>query len=193
MPMPPMLAYTIRSSRAAGAVPFIVIDVGPKQTKIAPPADSKPGSYWFAFLDVMNPRKKVKEYVVHGDQHSTVPPGLDADMSNPNFLFVVATYDLPIPWVPQGPFYDFFAKYGARRELQRLEQFNGTIPCGGMNNCSYILTSQGGPRTPPNPPPPSYEAGRTDQIAAVLMMSLMESGKGGGPYSIMDSYTWTSP
>ena len=192
MPMPPMLAYSIKSSRADGAPPYIVIDVGPKQTKITP-ANPKAGGYWFAFLDVMNPRTKVKEYMVHGDQHSTVPAGLDADMSNPNFIFVVATYTLPIPWVPQGPFYDFFAKYGASRELRMLEQFNATMPCGGFNNCSYILTSQGGPRVPPNPPPASYEAARTDQIAAALMMSLMESGKGGGPYAIMDSYTWTSP
>jgi hypothetical protein len=192
MPMPPMLAYTIRSSYATGEAPHIVIDVGKNQIKIAP-ANPKPGSYWYVFLDVNNPKVKAKEYVVHGAQHSTVPPGLDADMSNPNYIFAVATHSLPIPWIPQGPLYDLFAKFGASRELQKLEQFNATIPCGGFNTLSYVFTSLGGPRTPPNPPPASYELGRTDEIPAVLMMSLMAQANGKGPYSIMDSYTWTSP
>jgi hypothetical protein len=193
MPMPPMLAYTIRSTFADQASPSLIIDVGRNQTKIMP-ASPVPGSYWFVFLDRMNPRVKVKEWVVHGSQHSTVPPGIDTFMNDTKYIFAIATQSLPITWVPQGPLYDFFAKYGASRELQRLEQFNATIPCGGLNTLSYVLTSQAGPREPGKPAPPSYEAGSLEELPAVLMMSLMAAQEsGGGPYSIMDAYTWTSP
>jgi hypothetical protein len=192
MPMPPMLAYTIRSSYADHDVPRIVIDAGKKKKEIFP-ANPKPASYWFVFLDVNNPKVSAKEYVVPGLQHATVPPGLEADMSNPSYIFAVATQSLPIPWIPQGALYDLLSKFGASRELQKLEQFNATIPCGGFNSLSYVFTSLGGPRTPPNPAPASYELGRTDMIPAVLMMSLMAQANGQGPYSIMDSYTWTSP
>jgi hypothetical protein len=114
-------------------------------------------------------------------------------LSNPNYIFAVVTHELAIPYVPQGPFYDLLSKFGAGRELQRLEQQSAAIPCGGYSVVSYVLTAPGGPRTPPNPAPPSYEIASNEGHSALLLMSLMESAGGGGPYSLMDSYTWTSP
>jgi len=39
--------------------------------------------------------------------------------------------------VPQGPFYDFLAKYGAGRELQKLEQLNAVLSCGSYGRMNY--------------------------------------------------------
>jgi hypothetical protein len=102
-----------------------------------------------------------------------------------------------MPSVPQGPLYDFLAKYGAGRELQRLEQIGAvgnTLTCGGYAIVSYVLTSLGGPRVPGQPAPASYEmAGTPDgNLPAILLLSLMPQANG-PPYSIMDAYTWTSP
>lgn len=191
MPMPPMLAYTVRSALYDNEPPCVVIDVGKNQTKITP-AGTSGSYYWFVFLDANNPKVKVKERIVPGYEHSAVPPGLEADMSNPKYIFAVATYGLPVTFVPQGPFYDFFAKYGAGRELQRLEQISATVPCGGLQVTSYVLTSQGGPREPGMPKPAGYDI-CNPEVPAVLMLSLMPQANGKGPYSIMDSYTWTSP
>jgi len=191
------LAYTVRSSNNDNVSPAIVIDVGRNETVIKP-ASPMPGSYWIAFLDANNPRIKVKEWVIPGKDHSVVPAGIDTYMNNTNYIYAIATQSLWVFQIPQGPFYDFLAKYGAGRELQRLEQINaqGTVlTCGGYDKVSYCLTSLCGPRGGPNPAPPSYEVSGTyeSNLPAILLMSLMASPSGGGPYSMMDTYTWTSP
>ena len=91
--------------------------------------------------------------------------------------------------MPQGAFYDFLIKYGAGRELQKLEQLNAVLGCGGYGHVCYILTGQGGPRVPGQPSPATYEIGSyTNQT--ILMMSLMPQMNGSPPYSICDSYTF---
>jgi hypothetical protein len=191
------LAYMVRSSNSDNISPLVIIDVGRNETVIRP---DKPlaGSYWFVFLDANNPRVKVKEWIVPTKDHSAVPAGIDTYMNDPKYIYALATHSLWTPWVPQGPFYDFLAKYGAGRELQRMEQvsaYGNTLACGGYGFSSYVLTSQGGPRGGPLPPPAAYEkCGPSDgNQPAILLMSLMAASGGGPPYSIMDSYTWTSP
>jgi hypothetical protein len=89
--------------------------------------------------------------------------------------------------------YDFFAKYGAGRALQKLEQINAVLSCGAYGHVGYVLTGQCGPRGDPKvPPPPSYEVS-SYAGQAMLLMSLMPQMNGAPPYTICDSYTWTSP
>jgi hypothetical protein len=84
-------------------------------------------------------------------------------------------------------------KYGAGRELQKLEQINAVLSCGSYGHMSYVLTGQCGPRGPGQPAPPSYEMGSFSAAQAMLLMSLMPQMNGGPPYSICDSYTFKSP
>jgi hypothetical protein len=194
--MPPMTAYTLCAGGPARQ-PYIYIDVGRNITYIHPDK-SQPNSYWFVFLEANNPRVKVKEWIWPGDQHAAVPPGIDTYMNDPKYIFAVITHTLWTPQTPQGPLYDFLAKYGAGRELQRLEQISAVGPafsCGGYGNVSYVLTSTAGPRVHGQPPPPSYEIGGTPDgnLPALLLLSLMPQANGGPPYSIMDANTWTSP
>jgi len=196
MPMAPMLAYTIRSSNSQ-ANPYVLIDVGKSETLIKPD-NPQPNSLWFVFLDASNPRVKAKEWVWPGKQHAEVPPGIETFLSDPKFLYAVVTQTLWTPNLPQGPLYSLLAKYGAGRALQRMEQIGAAgniLACGGYGNVSYILTSSGGPRTGPLPPPASYEvAGPSDGTGpAILLMSLMAQPNGGPPWGLCDSYTWTSP
>ena len=191
------LAYTIRSSNSDNQPPIVVIDVGRNET-LHKPDKPQNDSYWFAFLDANNPRVKVKEFVVPGKDHAVVPAGIDTYMNDPKYIFALATHGLWMPYVPQGPFYDFLAKYGAGRELQRLEQIQAvgnSLMCGGYGNASYVLTSLCGPRGGPLPAPASYEVSGTyeNNLPAILLLSLMAGSGGGPPYSIMDAYTWTSP
>lgn len=190
------LAYTVRSSNTDNMLPHVFIDVGRNETMLTPDKP-QPGSYWFVFLDVNNPRVKAKEFIVPGKDHSVVPAGIDTYMNDPKYIFALATHALWMPNVPQGQFYDFLAKYGAGRELQRLEQIHAvgnTLMCGGYGSASYVLTSQCGPRGG-GLAPPSYELSGTyeSNLPAILLMSLMAAASGGPPYSIMDAYTWTSP
>ena len=190
------LAYTIRSSNNDNQPPTIVIDVGRNETIIRP-ATPTSNTYWIAFLDANNPRVKVKEWIVPGKEHAVVPAGIDTYMNDPKYIYVVATQTLWAPFVPQGPFYDFLAKYGAGRALQRLEQINAAGPVltsGGYDHVSYCLTSLCGPRGG-GVAPASYEVSGTyeNNLPAILLMSLMAQSGGGPPYSIMDAYTWTSP
>ena len=189
MPMQHMLAYTIQPSTYPNNRPYVTIGVGRDATQIAPdsPQDD---SYWIAIINAKNPRQKVKDWVVPG-QNNAVPPGIDTYMNNPDYIFVVATQYLNTLHVPQGPFYDFLAKYGAGRELQKLEQLNAALSCGNYGRMSYVLTGQCGPRQPIAPV--SYEKGSYTSASALLMMSLMPLPNGAPPYSICDSYTWTSP
>ncbi len=187
MNMPPMLAYSLLASMYTNTMPVAIVGQGPSKMWIRPdaPVDD---SYWIVFLDANKPTNKVKEFIVPGANNSTVPAGLDAYMSNPAYLFVVATQYLATIHVPQGAFYTYLTSHGAGRELQRLEQINTSIGCGSISHMSYVLTGQGGPA---NSNSPAYEIGSTSITQpATLLLSLMPRGDGQPPYSICDSYTF---
>jgi hypothetical protein len=183
--MPPMLAYTIRSPSQTGAVPWIRVGQGNSAQVVRPnqPADN---SYWIVILDANKPATKVQEWVVPGQNNTTVPSNLDQYMSNPAYLFAVVTQVLSNYSVPQGAFYDYLAAHGAGRELQKLEQISSHTQTGyGLYTLvSYILTGQGGP-----PGTPAYERSAFSDTA-LLLMSLMPLPNGQPPYSICDSYTF---
>ena len=185
---PNMLGYSITSSTQQPEVPFVVVGVRGNATYIRP-ANLPAGSYWIVILSAVNPRQKVTEFVLPAKDHSTVPPGLDAYMSNPDYIFAVVTYWVGSSQVPQGAFYDYLVKYGAGPELQRLEQINVLTFCGSFSSISYILTGQCGPRTPVAPP--SYEAGSAYyNTQAILLLSLESLPNGQPPYGIAETYTW---
>ncbi|HEX8164940.1 MAG TPA: hypothetical protein VF601_04035 [Beijerinckiaceae bacterium] len=192
MNMPPMLAYTVQSTPWQNNAPSVTVGIGRDSTGMRP-ANPQDDSYWFCIINAKNPREKVKDWVLPGNSNSTVPAGIDTYMNNPDYLFVVATQFLSTLHVPQGALYDFLAKYGAGRELQKLEQVNAVLGCGGYGRVGYVLTGQCGPRKPGEPAPPSYEVGSFFGHQAMLLMSLMPQANGAPPYSICDSYTWKSP
>ena len=193
MSMPSMLAYTIASTPWVNNAPSVTIDVGRNKT-ILHPASPQDDSYWIVIIDAKNPRTKVQEWVIPAQANSTVPAGIDTFMNNPDYLFAVCTQYLNTLHVPQGAFYDFLVKYGAGRELQKLEQLNAVLGCGGYGHVTYILIGQCGPRGHGLPPPPSFEMGSyISSIQSILMMSLMPQSNGQPPYSICDSYTFKSP
>jgi hypothetical protein len=185
--MPPMLAYTIRSPVNTGAAPYIRIGQGNTSVVVKPnvPADN---SYWIVILDANKPTTKVQEWVIPGQNNTTVPSNLDQYMSNPGYLFAVTTQVLGNYSVPQGAFYDYLAAHGAGRELQKLEQTSSHTQSGyGLYNLvSYILTGQCGASGQL-----TYErSGLSD--SALLLMSLMPLESGQPPYSICDSYTFVT-
>jgi hypothetical protein len=184
-----MLAYTIQSTLYSGARPSLIVGYGKDATNMMP-ANPQDDSYWICILNAKNPREKVKDWVVPGSQNSTVPPGIETYMNDPDYLFAVATQYLSTLHVPQGPFYDFLTKFGAGRELQKLEQLNTVLSCGNYSRMSYILTGQCGPRDPKIPSPPSYEMGGYLNYPVLMMMSLMPQANGGPPWSICDTYTF---
>lgn len=190
MNMPNMLAYTIQSTLNDSGKPSICVDYGKNATWMVPDKPQS-DSYWFVFLNAKNPREKVKEWVVPGQNNSTVPAGIDTYMNDPDYIFVVATQYLSTLHVPQGPLYTFLSQYGASRELQRLEQMSTVLSCGTYSHMAYILTGQAGPRDPKKPPLQSYELSSTSSaVPALMLMSLMPMPNGGPPYSICDSYTF---
>lgn len=184
-----MLAYTIVSSGYSGGAPYLVVGAGGNSTGMKPdhPQDD---SYWIVILNAKNPREKVKEWVVPGTSNSTLPSGLDTYMNDPDYLFAVVTQYLSTLHVPQGPFYEYLMKYGAGRQLQKLEQINSVLSCGSYSRMSYILTGQCGPRGGNNVPPPSYELGSYTNNPALMLMSLMPAANGGPPYNICDCNTF---
>jgi hypothetical protein len=185
--MQPMLAYTIRSPAQTGAVPWIRVGQG-NSSQIIKPSQPADNSYWIVILDAKNPTTKVQEWVVSGQNNTTVPSGLDQYMHNPAYIFAVATQVLPGSWVPQGAWYDYLAEHGAGRELQKLEQVSSHTQTGyGLYTyVSYILTGQGGP-----PGQIAYErSGCSD--TALLLMSLMPLPNGQPPYTVCDSYTFVT-
>jgi hypothetical protein len=94
--------------------------------------------------------------------------------------------------LPQGDFYNFLAKYGAGRELQRLKQIHAVIQAS--QPLSYILTGHCGPRIPGKPAPQGYEIGsHYYDPEPALLLSLVSVPNGGPPWGICDSYTWTNP
>jgi hypothetical protein len=191
MDMPHMLAFTITPGTYSGSGSGFVVGVGRDATGFSPPS-RQDDSYWICIFSAQNPRQKVKDWVVPA-QNAQVPAGIDTYMANPDNLFVVATTWLNTLHVPQGPFYDFLSKYGASRELQKLEQLNAVLSCGSYGHMNYVLTGQCGPREPGKPAPPSYEKGSYLGDPCILLMSLMPKKNGAPPYSICDTNTWTSP
>ena len=185
-----MLAYSITSSNHQVEVPFVVI--GSRGDAISMFPNNPPlGCYWIVIISAQNPKQKVKEWIVPGRSNSTVPPDLDSYMSNPDYIFALATYGLGSLQVPQGDFYDYLVKYGASRELQKLEQVNALSFSGSYSQVSYILTGQCGPRGPGKPSPPSYEAGSVyGNVAAILLLSLESLPNGQPPYGISETYTF---
>ena len=193
MPMKHMLAFTIYPSVYTANKPSVIVDVGRNKSWFAP-ANALDDSYWICIINAKNPRVMVKDFHIPGSQNSTVPAGIDTYMNDPEYIFVVATQTLSTLHVPQGAFFDFLTKYGAGRALQELEQLNVVFGCGSFGNVSYALAGQCGPRGPKIVPPPSYERGSIyGGYSAMMMMSLMPGPNGAPPYSLCDSYTWTSP
>jgi hypothetical protein len=192
MTMQNMLAYTVRSSLYQGNAntPYLVVGYGRDATGMNP-ANPQDDSYWLVIINAKNPREKVKEWIIPGTQNSSVPSGADTYMNDPDYIFALATQYLSTLHVPQGALYDFLVKYGAGRELQKLEQVNSVLGCGSYGRMSYVLTGQCGPRDPKNPAPTSYEASTYyGTNAAMILMSLMPMPNGGPPYSLCNSYTF---
>jgi hypothetical protein len=186
--MPPMLAYTIRSPIQTTATPYIKVGQGNSAQVVKPNQTPADNSYWIVILDANKPATKVQEWVVPGQNNTTVPSNLDQYMSNPGYLFAVVTQVLSNYSVPQGAFYDYLAAHGAGRELQKLEQVSSHTQTGyGLfTRVSYILTGQCGPTGNA-----AYERSSfTDP--ALLLMSLMPLPNGQPPYSICDSYTFVT-
>ena len=186
--MPPMLAYTLRGSTASGVAPLLIVGIGSQATRFTP-ANPQDDSYWFVFLDRNNPKNKVADFLVPGQNNTAIPPNVDQYMSNPNCIFALATQNLSMLHVPQGDFFNYLVKYGAGRELQRIEQLNSTLGCGSIGRPLYLLTGEGGPRGSTNPPLASYEKGSLANTEYILM-SLMPLPNGQPPYSLCESYTW---
>jgi hypothetical protein len=193
MNTPNMLAYTIKSTgSSSGSPPQIVVGQGPTKATIGPtnPADD---TFWFAFLDHNNPKNKVQDFVVPGSNNTTIPAGVDQYMTSPNCIFVFSTQFLSLLHLPQGPFFDYLIKFGAGRELQRIEQLNSAYGCGSIGRPTYILTGQTGPRGNNIPSPPSYELGSVGGATQYLTMSLMPMPNGNPPYGISDELIRTNP
>jgi hypothetical protein len=189
-----MLAYTVHSSAysGSGSPPYLVVGSGSNSTYMRPdnPQDD---SYWIVIINAKNPREKVKDWIVPGTSNSTVPSGLDTYMSDPDYIYAIATQYLSTLHVPQGAFYDYLVKYGAGRELQRLEQVNAVLSCGTYSRVNYLLTGQCGPRGGNNIPPPSYEMSSfTGTSGLLLLMSLMSGPNGSPPWSICDCNAFMS-
>lgn len=187
-PMPNMLAYTIKGGLRSGDVPAVYIGQGTSKKSFVP-TNYADDTYWFYFLDASNPQTKVYDLVVPATNNSNVPSGLQTYMDNPGLLFGVVTQNLSTLHVPQGALYDFVAKYGAGRALQRLEQISTSMGCGYFGNMSYALIGQGGQRGGNNIPPPSYDDSSV-QHAVILEYSLMPQMNGQPPYSICDCNTF---
>lgn len=186
--MPTMLAYTLRSTFYQGSAPLLIVGTGSQAARITP-AKPQDDSYWFVFLDRNNPKTKVAEFVVPGQNNNQIPAGVDQYMSNPQYIFAVGTQFLSMLHVPQGDFFNYLIKYGAGRELMRIEQLNAALGCGAIGRPAYSLTGQGGPRGGDNVPPPSYEKGSVD-TTPYITMSLMPMPNGQPPYALCDSYSF---
>ena len=186
--MPPMLAYTLRAPIQTNAGTALIKIGQGSSVQTLTPNGAKDQSYWIVILDANKPATKVQEWVVPGQNNTTVPSNLDQYMTNPAYLFAVGTQYLSNYSVPQGGFYDYLAAHGAGRELQKLEQISSHTQTGyGLFAVvSYVLTGQGGPASNV-----AYERGSYSD-ATLLLMSLMPLANGQPPYSICDSYTFVT-
>jgi hypothetical protein len=182
--MPPMLAYTIRAGFNPGQVPFVRIGQG-QTSQALWPATARDDSYWIVIMDANKPTAKLQEWVIPGQNNTAIPSELDHYITNPGYLFAVATQSLANSHVPQGAFYDYLIAHGAGRELQKLEQVSAKTQTGyGLfATLSYVLTGQCGPKIAV-----AYEVA-SFTAPALLLMSLMPTPEG-PPYSICDSYTF---
>lgn len=190
----PTLAFTIQGGGVSNLTPSIGIGwpvtgttITPKTTTAALP----PEFYWVCILNAyeMGVGVVLAEFVIPGSSNSTVPAGLDDWMTNPGVIFVITTKQLSLQHVPTGAWYDYLIKYGAGRELQRLNQLSTTLQPGVFNGAGYVLIGEGGPRGGSNIPPQSYELATITQAATILAMSLIPSPNGQPPYSLIDMYT----
>jgi|GEM_PF-2007611 len=188
------LAFTIQGGGVSNLNPSIGIGwpvTGATITPKTTTADLPPEFYWVCILNAyeLGVGVVLAEFVIPGSSNSTVPAGLDAWMSNPGVIFVITTKQLSLQHVPTGAWYDYLIKYGAGRELQRLNQLSTTLQPGVFNGAGYVLIGEGGPRGGSNIPPPSYELATITQPATILAMSLIPSPNGQPPYSLIDMYT----
>jgi hypothetical protein len=186
------LAFTIQGGGVSNISPWIGIGYPATGTALRPTttnADLPSEFYWVAILNAYQPGILLNEFVIPGSSNSTVPAGLDAAMSDPGIIFVVATKQLSLQNVPTGDWFDFLIKYGAGSELRRLNQLSTTLQPGVFNGAGYVLTGQGGPRGGSNFPPPTYELATITNLATILAMSLMPTANGEPPYSLVESFT----
>ena len=187
------LAYTLTSSFMDSGRPYIRIGSGGSSNNevFLRPETALKDSYWIVILNAQNPRQKVKDWIVPGDNNA-VPAGIETFMDNPAYIFAVLTGALLTQNVPLDAFYNFLAKYGAGPQLQKLEQLHSTMGYGVYGGrVAYILTGPCGPRTPV--PPESYEAatwGDQSSYSMPLMLSLQSMPNGQPPYGITEAYTW---
>ena len=100
-----MLALSINSYINTGSAPNVTVGQGSSKVYMQSPNSMPDSAYWILILDGNNPKNKVKEFAVPGG-NPAVPAGLDAYMSNPQYLFVLTTKSLITYHVPQGDFYD---------------------------------------------------------------------------------------
>lgn len=186
------LAFTIQGGGVSDLGPGIGIGYPDTGTTITPRttrADLPDEYYWVALLDNYRPGLLLAEFIIPGSSYSTVPAQLDAALSDPEIIFVVTTKQLSLQHVPKGDLYDLLVKYGAGRELERLNQLSTTLYPGGINSAGYVLTGPGGPRGGSNIPPPSYELSTITKPATILAMSLLPTSNGKPPYSLIDLYS----
>lgn len=188
------LAYTITAPLINNNPPIVRIGSGLVRSSgevIVRPALPQNDSYWIVILSAQDPRQKVTEWIVPGDNNA-VPSGIESYMDNPAYLFVVATQALWTANVPLDGFYNFLAKYGAGAELQKVEQIHSAMGYSQFGRTGYILAGTCGPRTPAAPP--AYEAASlgssSDSNPALLALSLESLPNGQPPYGISESYTW---
>jgi len=184
-PMPPMLAYTIHSPVSNNDNIRIMVGQAPNTTYIVPNVPND--AMYFYFLDRMNPRNKVFELVIPGNQNTAVPTVLQQYMSNPGLIFGMVTKSILLTHVPQGALFQYLLSYGASRALTAVEQLNAQGACGFYGWFTFAMTGQAGPRTPY--PPATYEAG-SFYHAALLELALMPDSKGNPPYGVYDHHAW---
>jgi hypothetical protein len=186
-----MLAFTIQGGGASDLMPGIGIGYPDNTTAAIVPrttkADLPDEFYWVCLLDNYRPGLIIVDFIIDGSNYSTVPPKLDAALSDPEIIFVVVTKSLSLQHVPKGDFYNLLVKYGAGPELQRLNQLSTTLYPGGFKRAGYVLTGAGGKRGGTFSPP-SYEASTITEPATIVAMSLMQSS-GQQPYTLIDLYT----
>jgi len=186
------LAFTIQGGGVSNIEPWIGIgypDTGSSLTPKTTQGTVPQQFYWVCILDAYRPGVVTTNFVLDGVGNPTIPAGLDAAMSDPGIIFVVATYQLSLQNVPTGDWYDLLIKYGAGSELQRLNQLSTTLQPGVFNGAGYVLAGQGGPRGGSNIPPPTYELATITQAATILAISWIPTANGQPPYSLIDTYT----
>jgi hypothetical protein len=186
------LAFTIQGGGVSNITPWIGIGypvagttLTPKTTRATLPDEF----YWVCILDAYRPGQVLLDFILPGAGNPTLPANLDAAMSDPGIIYVVATKQLSLQNVPTGAWYDLLIKFGAGSELQRLNQLSTTLQPGVFTRAGYVLTGQGGPRGGNNIPPPAYELATITNPATIVAMSWIPTANGQPPYSLIDEFT----